>query len=178
MRPRIAVGFVFLSNRVVAEADVYLDLPSVNATVAQLSSTNHNQKCEPEPSTPSQNVDFNKVYGNYTHISSHVGLAVGLDMLLEVDGPGPINPGKNWSTALAETSFPLPTACLVYKKDKDAGSFAVAETVRKADFNEKGEQKSGAGRLSSPSKWGLGMFERWEVCLCVVVAIASVFVIL
>lgn len=107
-----------------------------------------------------------------------MGLAVGLDMLLEVDLPGPINPGKDWNLPLAQTSFPLPTACLVYKKDKTAGSFATAETVRNSDFDGKGQAKSGAGQLLNPFTMDIGVFERWEVCLCGIVAITSSFMIL
>lgn len=101
-----------------AGAGAFLSLPSISATVEQVS--NVNSKCEREAGSSNNNnatsaLDgvSDDIFGSLTHLKSEVDLAVGAVGELAVKA-GNFKMGDTVSHTFWSTGFPLPTACLSF----------------------------------------------------------------
>jgi hypothetical protein len=194
LRPRITLAFSFsgislVGNSLIAEAGASLDLPSLNSSIKQLSTTHTNSNCETSDSTPVGEAEFAKIFRNLTHIAPNVGLGVNIDFALKADVPGIKHTEFVGSTVLMTTASPLPTACLAFQKTGTAGPAFVSATAALAELKaqetakggngglggtgEGGAKRNAAGRLSDAvagenSRW-------WRFSACCIVIIAAGF---
>lgn len=132
LQSRITVAFSFLDDRILAEAAAYIDHPSEKITMTQLSTANNDASCKGTDGVPFSEANFNQAFSNLTHIAPEVSLRAGVNVRIEADIPALKDKAFEWGTVLTETTFPQPTACLVYQKNKGSalgGSFATASAV-------------------------------------------------
>jgi hypothetical protein len=198
LRSRITLAFSFFDDHILAEAAAYIDHPSENVKIRQLSTSNTDASCDGTDGIPFTEASFNQVFSNLTHIGPEVNIKAGLDIRIEADIPALSDKAFEWGTVLMETSFPQPTACLVYQKSKGSavgGSFAAASTVfaeMKALASSSsvvaaassasvaaaraketgGAKKNGAGRLRDSLKED----EWWKFLVCGVALFATGFI--
>ncbi|KAL9048689.1 MAG: hypothetical protein Q9206_005900 [Seirophora lacunosa] len=137
-RPEILLGVSVLTD-VTLGAGVFFDLPTVSATVSQV--TDVNARCEPLPPTNATSLvdGFREdVYGSLTHLEPAVEFGIGVLAQGEVgvfDGEAVLT--------LFNTSLPLPTACLSF--DREAGTLgAVMATTTAAGKDATASETSAA----------------------------------
>jgi hypothetical protein len=188
LQSRITLAFSFFNDHILAEAATFIDHPSEYIKFTQLSTSETDASCKSTDGIPFAEANFNQVFSNLTNIAPKVNFKAGLDVRIEADIPALVEKAFVWDTILMETSFPQPTACLVYQKSKGnvlGGSFATASAVfaemkalasssssvvaasiasaSAAKVKETGEaKKSGAARLRSSleeEKW-------WTFFIC------------
>ena len=125
--PELLLGFSVFNGDGTAGLGAFLNLPTVSATLAQVSHIN--AQCEPAPpSTPSDitnaTADF---FASLTHLTPTVEMGVGV--LAQADiraGTFKFGPDPEVHTVY-QTEFPLPTACMSF--DPQAKSFSPATAV-------------------------------------------------
>ncbi|KAI4093395.1 MAG: hypothetical protein LQ344_002983 [Seirophora lacunosa] len=137
-RPEILLGVSVLTD-VTLGAGVFFDLPTVSATVSQV--TDVNARCEPLPPTNATSLvdGFREdVYGSLTHLEPAVEFGIGVLAQGEVG----VFDGEALLT-LFNTSLPLPTACLSF--DREAGTLgAVMATTTAAGKDATASETSAA----------------------------------
>ncbi|KAH8593010.1 hypothetical protein B0O99DRAFT_689223 [Bisporella sp. PMI_857] len=160
LRPHIEIGYAFL-DFVKGVAGAFVDLPNAQINITQLSATNVNAHCETKASTPPDEVAFNNLYQNLTHIASSVGIVAGLDLHLKVNMPLLPDLKFNWPMTLPMMDVPMPTAYLVFQKDNTSGeAFAPAQEIIASVSRQ--NKKNAAGGLVNPLASESGL---WAVCL-------------
>lgn len=151
LRTKFNLAFEFF-DFITLGAGPYLDLPSANVTISQLSTATVGSNCEPGSSIDASQYD--ETFQNFTHIVPTVGFNFGLTFQAEVEMPPAVpNINLDSSKVLLTKDLPdaLPTACLATQKN---GTFAPAETVLASVKKDKSKD-SGAFSLSLEAR-GLG----------------------
>jgi hypothetical protein len=132
LRSRVTIAFSFFDDHLLAEAAAYIDHPSENINITQLSTSNTDANCKSTDGIPFTEANFNQAFANLTYISPEVKFVAGLDVTLQADIPALASKSLVWGTVLTEIAFPQATACLVYQKSigsQAGGSFATAAVV-------------------------------------------------
>ncbi|KAL9043523.1 MAG: hypothetical protein Q9214_003295 [Letrouitia sp. 1 TL-2023] len=123
--PQLLLGISLLGNTENAGAGVFFTLPRVSATVSQV--TQVNSKCEPTNNSTGKDL-LDDFFDGLTHIEPKVELGFGLiaEASLDIDV---INVGAETIYTVANTSFPLPTACYSFDTDEKTFGPATAQAI-------------------------------------------------
>ena len=124
--PELLLGLSVFGGHGTAGAGTFLNLPTVYATLSQVS--NVNAQCEPAPAgTPSGTTNATAdIFASLTHLTAGTNLSVGLVAEAEVHAGAFKLEDRKPFTAF-ETGFPLPTACMSF--DDQAKTYAPATAV-------------------------------------------------
>ncbi|KAL8909501.1 MAG: hypothetical protein Q9207_000181 [Kuettlingeria erythrocarpa] len=171
-RPELLLGVSVLGGEF--GAGVYLDLPTVSATVSQVAHVN--DVCEPIPDTLTPdnatsatiNGVLEDVFGSLTHIESNVGLAVGV---LAQANLGAV--GADAEYVIFNTSFPGPTACFSYDGDKRTLGPVVAKATAAGVEDAKGAVPSGTSSAAVGKERDV---RRVEVMAALLLGVCACFV--
>ncbi|KAL9021479.1 MAG: hypothetical protein Q9185_001376 [Variospora sp. 1 TL-2023] len=161
-RPELLLGISVLTGTL--GAGIFLDLPTLSATIAQVADVN--SRCEPLPDTnpinstfpPSNTTDIvngflDDVYSSLTHIKPAVEFGIGVLAQGEV-----AMLGGEVAATLFTTGLPLPTACLGF--DREAGTLgAVMATSTAAAEEEDGRGTTVGGTSAAEKGFRVGRME-------------------
>ncbi|KAL8782757.1 MAG: hypothetical protein Q9213_005135 [Squamulea squamosa] len=140
-RPELLLGVEVLTGTV--GAGIFFNLPTVAATITQVAHVN--SKCEPVPANQTSstvNGLVEDVFGGLTHIEPSVEFNFGVLAEAEVNKDFGV---ENVHTVF-NTSFPLPTACLEFNRDKMALGLVTPSVQGKAVAVASGIGAAGKGR--------------------------------
>lgn len=144
--PQLLLGISIIGHDATAGLGVFLNLPTVSATLEEVLQVNH--KCEKIAASGSKNA--NDAFGSLTHITGQVGLDIGLLAQASLNIAGQSR-NENASYTAFATSYPLPTACMSF--DRKAKTYGIASTTPTGSAGQIGHdgQKSGAvSNISNP----------------------------
>ncbi|KAL8966782.1 MAG: hypothetical protein Q9197_005793, partial [Variospora fuerteventurae] len=153
-RPELLLGISVLTGTL--GAGIFLDLPTVSATIAQVADVN--SRCEPLPDNnplsstfpPSNTTDIvngflDDVYSSLTHIKPAVEFGIGVLAQGEV-----AMLGGEVAATLFTTGLPLPTACLGF--DREAGTLGAVMATSTAAAAEEDGRGTTVGGTSAAEK--------------------------
>ena len=164
-----------------AGAGVFLNLPQISATVAQVA--NVNSKCEPEAVSSNNNTGLDgaldDLFSSLTHLTSEVELAAGVVAEQEFHAVNFFNEEARTSYTAFSTKFPLPTACFSFNADaKTFGSPTSSNTVSGTPGASAipGGTKSAAS-MGKDNAFGsvVGKWGRFETTFAILVCVSACF---
>ena len=161
-----------------AGAGVFLNLPQISATVAQVA--NVNSRCEPEAMPSSNNTGLDGAldgfFNSLTHLTSEVELAVGV---VAEEGVKAIDVAGREAYTVFSTDFPLPTACFSF--DAAAKTFGSPTSSNTASGTPgasalPGGTKSAASLGKDNALGGVvGRWGRLEATFAILVCVSACF---
>ena len=161
-----------------AGAGVFLNLPQISATVAQVA--NVNSKCEPVAVSSNNNTGLDGAldgfFNSLTHLTSEVELAAGVVAEEEVKA---IDVAGREAYTVFSTDFPLPTACFSF--DAAAKTFGSPTSSNTASGTPgasalPGGTKSAASLGKDNALGGVvGKWGRFETTFAILVCVSACF---
>ncbi|RDL37181.1 uncharacterized protein BP5553_04614 [Venustampulla echinocandica] len=118
LRAELLLGIDILSGRGDINAGAFFDLPSLQVTISATSGVDSN--CEPASNITSVAQLASNIFPNLTHIVGTAEIDTGLQAAVAMNIPNVISISTASSTALAATTFTLPTACLSFNAAEKA----------------------------------------------------------
>lgn len=167
--PQLLLGISLLEDTAKAGAGVFFTLPRVSATVSQV--TQVNSKCEPADNSTGKDL-LDGFFDGLTHIEPKVELGFGLvaEASLDVDI---IRAGAENIYTVANTSFPLPTAC--YSFDTDEKTFAPATANPTTTGSGSGPTGAASSQMLNPLTGLVDGWKRIEVAVTVLFGVLICF---
>ena len=164
-----------------AGAGVFLNLPQISATVAQVA--NVNSKCEPAAMSSDNNTGLDGaldgIFNSLTHLTSDVELAVGVVAEQKVEAKNFFDVAGREAYTAFSTDFPLPTACFSF--DAAAKTFGSPTSSNTASGTPgasalPGGTKSAASLGKDNALGGVvGKWGRFETTLAILVCVSACF---
>lgn len=145
--PELLLGISVFGGHGEAGAGVFLDLPTVTATVSQVAHVDSD--CNPATNSSSEgNNVVEDLFDSLTNIVPEINLDIGLVAEAQVQA-GPYKALKNDKFTVASKQFTLPTACLSY--DAQAKTFgAPTATPSGKKGGDIGAKSAATGGLTNP----------------------------
>ncbi len=169
--PQLVLGISIIGHDATAGLGVFLDLPTVSATLEEVLQVNH--KCEKIAASDSKTA--NDAFGSLTHITGQVGLDIGLLAQANLNIAGRTKNESISYTAFA-TTYPLPTACMSFDRKAKTYGIAGAASTGSTGKNGPNDQKSGAVlNISNPILKVLGKQRRVEVAAGFLTLVSAFF---
>lgn len=180
--PELLSGLSVFEGAGTAGYGVFLNFPTVSATLSQVA--NVNSKCEPVPiasssGTTNATADF---FASLTHLTPAVNMSVGVIAEAEVHA-GLFALVEQKPFTAFQTGFPLPTACLNY--DAQAKTYGPASAVvasATASAGGKGlpggAKGAATGGKSNPLESVVGTWGRVQTTAGVLAAVSACFLTL
>ncbi|KAL9608316.1 MAG: hypothetical protein Q9167_006837 [Letrouitia subvulpina] len=168
--PQLLLGISLFEDVANAGAGVFFTLPRVSATVSQV--TQVNSKCEPANNSTGKDL-LDDFFDGLTHIEPKVELGFGLiaEASLDVDI---IRAGAETIYTVANTSFPLPTAC--YSFDTNEKTFGPVTANPTATGSGAGPSKGAASaQMLNPLTGLVDGWKRIEVAVTVLFGVLICF---
>ena len=177
--PQLLLGISILGHDATAGLGVFLDLPSVSATLEQVAHVN--SKCEPQPlsssSTPGSVAT--EIFDSLTHIKGDVGFDIGVlaQANLNIDGA---SFNENASYTAFATSYPLPTACISFdSKSKTYGvagaSVSASGTGNTGQIGKTDQKSDAVSSFKNPVLEVLGKQRRMELAAGILMLVSAGF---
>ena len=135
--PQLLLSLSFFEGAAEAGVGVFLNLPSVTATLGTVSEVNSH--CENVTNSTTANKALDDVFGLLTHVTEDVVLGIGLTEQLKGVFPDGYQAGYSPSQTLTATTFSLPTGCLSFDSHAKTYGPATVTTTSTATSTKDGK---------------------------------------
>ena len=179
--PELLMGISVFDGDGTAGAGMFLNLPQISATVAQVA--NVNSKCEPEAVSSNNNTGLDGAlddfFNSLTHLTSDVELAVGVVAEQGIKADNFFTEAAREAYTVFSTDFPLPTACFSFD--------AAAKTFGSPTLSNTASDTPGASAIPGGSKSAaslgkdnalggvVGKWGRFETTFAILVCVSACF---
>lgn len=170
-KPELLLGISILGHDATAGLGVFLDLPTVSATLEEVFQVNH--KCEKIAASDSNTA--NDAFGSLTHVTGQVGLDIGLLAQANLNIGG-YSMNENASYTAFSTAYPLPTVCMSFdRKEKTYGVASATPTGSAGQLGHNGQKSGAVSSISNPILRVLGKQSRVEVAAGLLMMVSGIF---